>query len=210
MQHKLKTYLLWFLILVYFSGTIGFAMNPEFFKPFTPLTLLLTSFVFLSFQVKQNLTYLSTFLTIGLIGFIIEVIGVKSGLIFGRYTYGAALGFKVEGVPLVISLNWALLISSGVLMGAYFSANKWMNALLSALIITAIDFVIEQVCVQMDFWQFESGLAGMQNYFAWFLISFICSVFFYSVLSKGNKRIALIVLSLQVFFFGVTYIINLL
>lgn len=210
MPDKFKTYLLWFLILVYFSGTIGFAMNPEFFKPFTPFTLILTSFVFLSFQVKQNLTYLSTFLTIGLIGFLIEVIGVKSGLIFGRYSYGEALGYKIEGVPLVISLNWALLISSGVLVGGYFSTNKMTSALLAALIITTIDFVIEQVCVQMDFWQFENGLAGIQNYMAWFVISFICSILFHSVLSKGNKRIALLVLSLQVFFFGVTYIINLL
>lgn len=209
MLHKLKTYLLWFLVLVYFSGTIGFAVNPDFFRPFTPFTLLLTSLVFLSFQVENKLTYLSTYIAIGLFGFIIEVIGVKSGLVFGNYAYGEALGYKLQGVPLVISLNWALLISAGVLIAGYFSTNKYISASIAALVITAIDFVIEQVCVQMDFWKFETGLAGLQNYIAWFVISFLGALLFYSVLSKGNKKVALLVLSLQVFFFGGTYVIGL-
>ena len=47
MIKKYKSYLLYFLILVYISGSIGFVVNPTFFSPFTPYTLLLTCFVFL-------------------------------------------------------------------------------------------------------------------------------------------------------------------
>lgn len=210
MPDKIKKYLLWFLILVYFCGTFGFALNPDFFRPFTPFTLVLTSLVFLIYQPRNNLSYLSAFLTLVLLGFAAEAIGVKTGWVFGDYYYGKALGYKMLGVPLVISLNWALLIASGVLVGSWFADNKVTASLLSATIITGVDLLIEQVCAKMDFWYFESGLAGFQNYLAWFLISFVCSFSFYNILSKGNKSVAFIILSLQIFFFGITYIINLL
>ena len=34
-----------------------------------------------------------------LIGFVIEVIGVKTGYVFGSYSYGDSLGFKILEVP---------------------------------------------------------------------------------------------------------------
>lgn len=39
-------------------------------------------------------------------GFAVEAIGVHTGFPFGRYTYSAALGPRVLGVPLVIPLAW--------------------------------------------------------------------------------------------------------
>ena len=39
-----------------------------------------------------------------------EAIGVNTGLLFGTYEYGANLGFKIFGVPLIIGVNWTVLI----------------------------------------------------------------------------------------------------
>lgn len=209
MAEKIKTYLFWFLVLVYFCGTFGFAIKPDFFRPFTPFTLLLTSFVFLIYQPWKNIAYLSAFITLLLFGFVAEVIGVKTGWVFGEYYYGSALGYKLFDVPIVISLNWALLIASGVLIGSLLSKKKLSAAFYSALIISGVDFLIEQVCVKMDFWYFQSGIAGLHNYIAWFFISFVFSYLFFEVLSKGNKTVALRIIGLQIFFFGVTYLLNL-
>jgi bisanhydrobacterioruberin hydratase len=201
----MKKYVVYFLILVYVSGAIGFVLNPNFFMPFTPFNLIFTCFVFLIFQPLFEKKYVLTFFLIACIGFSLEVIGVKTGLIFGNYYYGNTLGFKLFDVPLVISLNWALLINAGILVSSYFTASRMYIAILSGLIITLIDLVIEQIASPLTFWHFENGIAGIQNYIAWFIVTFIISILFYPILIKGNKKIATLILALQLFFFGFIY-----
>lgn len=201
-----KKYLLYFLILIYVSGAIGFLFNPGFFAPFTPLTLAFTCFVFLIHQPLNNLNYTLSFMGLAAVGFVAEVIGVKTGVVFGNYYYGNALGYKVLAVPLVISLNWALLINIGVLVATYLSKKPLLIATLAAFIITGVDLVIEQVASQMDYWHFSNGIAGIQNYIGWFIISFFTSWLLQKHLVKGDKKIALVFLLLQLFFFGLIYI----
>jgi putative membrane protein len=201
-----KKYLLYFLILVYVSGAIGYLFQPQFFSPFTPFTLLYTCFVFLLFQEINNKKYLFSFLAIALIGYVSEVIGVKTGLVFGAYHYQSALGFKVLEVPFVISLNWALLINIGILVASYFFTHPIKLALASAFIITTLDVLIEQIATDMHYWHFDSGIAGIHNYVAWFLISFFTALLFQQNMLKGNKKIALLFIMLQVFFFGLIYL----
>jgi putative membrane protein len=203
---SVKKYLLYFLILVYVSGAIGFLINPGFFSPFTPFTLVFTCFVFLIHQPVNSLNFTLSFVAVALIGFVAEVIGVKTGAVFGNYYYGNALGYKVWGVPLVISLNWGLLINIGLLVAAYLSSKPLVIATIAAFIITSVDLLIEQVASQMDYWHFSEGIAGLQNYVGWFIISFFASLAFQKHLAKGDKRIAYIFLALQLFFFGVIYI----
>ena len=201
-----KKYLLYFLILIYVSGAIGFLFNPGFFAPFTPLTLAFTCFVFLIHQPLNNLNYTLSFIGLAAVGFVAEVIGVKTGVVFGNYYYGNALGYKVLAVPLVISLNWGLLINIGVLVATYLSKKPLLIATLAAFIITGVDLVIEQVASQMDYWHFSNGIAGIQNYIGWFIISFFTSWLLQKHLVKGDKKIALVFLLLQLFFFGLIYI----
>ena len=209
MTLALKKYSLYFLILVYFSGAIGFVINPSFFNPFTPVTLVFTCFVFLIHQKIFDSKYLLSFFAVAVIGFVSEVIGVKTGFIFGNYYYGNALGYKLMGVPLVISLNWALLVNLGILIAAYFSENRIIISLISAALITSVDFLIEQVASKMDFWIFSGNIAGLHNYIGWFVISFLAALLLQKELVKGNKKIALTILCLQVFFFGLIYIVKL-
>ena len=201
-----KKYLLYFLILVYISGAIGFLFNPGFFAPFTPLTLAFTCFVFLIHQPLNNLNYTLSFIGLAVVGFVAEVIGVKTGVVFGNYYYGNALGYTVVGEPLVISLNWGLLINIGVLVATYLSKIPLLIATLAAFIITGVDLLIEQVASQMDYWHFSNGIAGIQNYIGWFIISFFTSWLLQKHLVKGDKKNALVFLLLQLFFFGLIYI----
>ena len=56
------------------------------------------------------------------IGFLVEVIGVNYGIIFGNYTYGKVLGFKVLNVPLMIGVNWFFLsIACGGISDIFFN-----------------------------------------------------------------------------------------
>ncbi len=164
MKQTYKSYFLYFLILVYISGSIGFVVNPSFFSPFTPYTLLLTCFVFLIHSPLADKKFIVAFFSIAFMGFIIEVVGVKTGLIFGQYSYGNGLGYKFLNVPLVISINWAMLICAGIIVVSRIFANKITVLVVAALLVTLIDSIIEQVAPKLDFWQFEGGLPDLQNY----------------------------------------------
>ena len=41
-------------------------------------------------------------------GWVVEAIGVNSVSIFGYYTFGERLGPKIFGVPLLVSVGWAM------------------------------------------------------------------------------------------------------
>ena len=205
-MESIKKYLLYFLILVYVSGSIGFVLNPDFFSPFTPFTLLLTCFVYLSYQPYNHSKFLWSFFILALIGYIFEIIGVKTGFIFGHYYYGNGLGSKVLEVPLIISLNWALLISIGINIAYHFFKNKYVVLIIGSLIATFTDVLIEQVASKLDFWKFDSGLAGIHNYVGWFLISFFAGLLCYKPLIKGQFKSSLIILLLQLLFFTTIYI----
>ncbi|WP_317899195.1 carotenoid biosynthesis protein [Aurantibacillus circumpalustris] len=209
MLNNLRKYLLYFLILVYVSGAIGLLIQPSFFIPFTPYTLSLTCIVFLIYQPLSKLNFVLGFLCIAIIGFASEVIGVKTGFVFGDYHYGSTLGYKLLGVPLVISLNWALLVTCGIILTKSLTSNKALNALCSAGLITVIDLLIEQLAPSLDFWHFKTGFAGIHNYLGWFIISFITSFLLQNYVGSGNKKTAYIILVLQVFFFGFMYLIKL-
>ena len=99
MLKSYKSYLLYFLILVYISGSIGFIVNPSFFSPFTPYTLLLTCFVFLIHSPLQFKKFIFAFFSIAILGFMIEVIGVKTGFIFG-FKFGTTSYFTIFVSPL--------------------------------------------------------------------------------------------------------------
>jgi len=206
MLKNYKSYLLYFLILVYISGSIGFVVNPAFFSPFTPYTLLLTCLVFLIHNPLADKKFLIAFFSIAFLGFLIEVIGVKTGLIFGKYSYGDGLGFKFLEVPLIISINWAMLICAGIRIISGIFANKKTVLLVAALLVTLIDLLIEQVAPKLDFWQFEGGLPGLHNYLGWIGVAFFTSYFFYPTIIKGNRSVSLIILILQIIFFTSLFI----
>ena len=206
MKETYKSYFLYFLILVYVSGSIGFVMNPAFFSPFTPYTLLFTCFVFLIHIPVADKKFLLAFFTIAFLGYIIEVIGVKTGLIFGKYSYGDGLGIKLLEVPLIISINWAMLICAGIRIVSSIFANKITVLAVAALLVTLIDLLIEQVAPKLDFWQFESGLPGIHNYLGWIGVAFFISYFFYPILIKSSRTGSLIILILQIIFFTSLFI----
>lgn len=205
---SLKTYSVYFLILVYVSGAIGWPFYPSFFAPFTPYTLLLTAFVFLWHQPYSNKRFLIGFVSVCIIGYLSELIGITTGLVFGDYYYGEALGYKLFGVPLTISLNWALLVNAGILVSHTIIKHSLLTPVISSAMITGVDLIIEQSAGKLDFWYFNEGTAGWHNYLGWFIVALLASYFFYPSLKTGDSKMALLVILLQVLFFGSFLLLN--
>lgn len=207
-MNRIRKYALYLLLLVYFCGSIGIVFAPQFFLPFSPISLLLTAFVFMVYQPYRERSYVLAFAGMALLGFVCEVLGVNTGLVFGEYRYGDSLGPKLAAVPLCIALNWAMLVNAGLLVVAGLISSRFASALACASLVTALDLLIEQSAAALDYWYFEDGRAGLHNYAGWFLTSFAGAYLFHGPLHKGNARMARIILLLQLFFFGTIYLYN--
>jgi uncharacterized membrane protein len=128
------------------------------------------------------------------ITFIMEYIGVKTGLIFGEYHYGAVLGPKaLDTVPWLVPLSWFMFMYvSSVTVDAAFGGRYagWATPLLFAVLdsaaMTALDILIDPLWVTRGTWTWtavQSLPAGsvfysipVQNYFGWLLTTIIIFV----------------------------------
>jgi len=109
---------------------------------------------------------------------ILEIIGSKTGLIFGNYWYGKTFSWQIFQVPVIIGLNWALIILS--LTQAFVSKNPlkkpveiFKNSVYVGFLAMWLDINLEPVAIKLDYWQWQNNIIPLQNYIAWFLIAFV-------------------------------------
>jgi putative membrane protein len=107
---KLKAFAILWITLVHFFGIIGVYFLPDWFLPATPLVILVSAIVVILRYEKYRQSRIVAFIVIALLAFFIEVYGVQTGNLFGTYTYGNNLGWKLFGVPIIIGVNWAALL----------------------------------------------------------------------------------------------------
>lgn len=109
--------------------------------------------------------------------FILEAYGVKTGLIFGEYSYGDVLGFKLFDVPLIIGFNWVMVMLGAISIAYTIDRNIFLVALLASTLAVLFDMVLEPVAMKLGYWNWENNIIPIQNYYAWFAITFISTLF---------------------------------
>jgi putative membrane protein len=143
---------------------------------------------------KRIIFFLSWFLTIFFLTLLLEIIGVFTGLIFGEYEYGTVFNIKLLGVPLIIGLNWVVLILSANLIAdkqiEKLNPFKGMenefidffrvlfSTFLASVLLVVFDWFLEPVAVNFGYWNWANEVIPLQNYIAWFFISFFFSLFY--------------------------------
>jgi len=200
---KLKAFAILWILLVHFFGIIGVYFLPDWFLPATPITLLVSAIVvFLRYE-KYRESRVIAIVVITILGFLVELYGVHSGNLFGTYTYGNNLGWKLFGVPLIIGVNWAVLIMVSQQLTTHYIGinNRFFSAISVATIMTMFDFLLEVLAPQFDFWSFTHlNYAPTENFIAWFVVSFCFGLYSYSHFRNQNKTAVLYGLAQLVFF----------
>lgn len=200
--NKLVFFKAW-VSLFHAVGIIGLALpiTKPIFQQLTPFHLLMTVGLLMYFHRGWNLSFIGFSALAFLTGMTAEIIGVQTGLIFGDYHYGTVLGTKLWGVPLIIGLNWFLLV---YLTGEWLDGkiqNHWGASALGALLMVGIDFVIEPVAISLGFWTWTSEAIPLENYLGWFFIAFgLQAAYRYFVFKKQNKLSPFLLLNLVLFF----------
>ena len=190
---------------MYLAGLIGlnFETTKPFFLFFTPIHLVAACVVVLYFQEDWSKSFQIFALSTFLIGFFIEMLGVNTGLVFGQYRYETTLGFKIFGTPPVIGALWLQLsYCFGVLVDK-IKYNTLIKSILGSALMTALDVVTEPVAIRFKMWSWANGTPPLQNYVAWFVVSFFVFLLFFKLNFKRNNKIAIWILFLTfVFFIG--------
>jgi len=189
--------------IIYLVGIFGSILPAykTFFLSLTPLTLLL-SFCAIIFTLSTNTKPTLTFLLFsGLVGFIVELIGVNTGLLFGNYQYEANLGLKMAGVPVIIAINWAIVTIGAAHCSALLSTNKIIRIIIAAFLMLLFDFILEPVAMKSGFWNWEGGHIPIYNYICWFCIGLFLQIIYFSKIKHNtNKVIIALFLYMTVFF----------
>ena len=131
------------------------------------------------------------------ISFIMEEVGVRTGLVFGPYHYSGQLGAKLGHVPLLIPLGWFMMIyPSWVVAQVLLSGLNLRGlssvalALIAALTMTGWDMVMDPPMVARGNWIWEQGGpyfgVPLHNYFGWVLTTFLVYIAF--ALTDWAKR----------------------
>lgn len=152
------------LALLYTVGVFGLSSpyQPQFVA-LTPCMLLATAGILFGHHSPWDKHFIIFCSITWLISFLVEVVGVQTSLIFGAYRYVAHLGWKVAGVPLLIGLNWLILVYAVGNMLAPLFKSTLLKSLVGAALITALDIVMEPVAIHLGFWHWENAHIPIQN-----------------------------------------------
>ena len=193
-----------FLIVLYAAGLIGMHLpvTAALFTSLVPLTLWFTAFICVVYFPKPSFQAYLFLAIVAVSAWFLEVQGVRTGKIFGVYSYGKTLGFQVLKVPLTIGLNWlVLLLATSALVEEWNIAGKISKAAIGAGLMTALDFLIEPVAVHFDFWTWAGVQVPSQNFIAWWMASFFFHLAYQNTPFPAKSSLFRLIAALQFLFF---------
>ncbi|MEO9475187.1 MAG: carotenoid biosynthesis protein [Cyclobacteriaceae bacterium] len=191
------------MIILHIVGATGSVL--EDFRPLmqalTPLNLLISCAMLLYAHQGEKTKMFSFFIIAACFGFSIEVLGVHSEIIFGSYTYGESLGFKLFSVPLIIGVNWFLLALIFGSLTMPLKTHWWIKAVLASLLMVAMDYLIEPVAILMDYWSWDQNQIPIRNYVGWFGGSLALQIVYHKLRFNKPSPLAIYLLISQLIFF---------
>jgi bisanhydrobacterioruberin hydratase len=181
-----------FLLRIFIFGVI-FNIIPqtrEFASALSPLMLLIIGIYVLYPEFKKYET--SFFMYVIIVFFTtiaIEAVGTATGQIFGSYYYGDVLGLQLFNVPIIIGLNWVVVILGTTYLASLITKNKFFLSIIAGLFAVIFDYFLEPNAVNLGYWTWQNGIIPLQNYIAWFFITFAFSlVYLYFFKLRETKR----------------------
>ncbi len=184
----------------------------------TPLHLLLMFILLVYTQPEKNRSFYLFMLMVMLLGFMAEFIGVHTGYLFGDYSYGTVLGPAAFNIPIVIAINWFIIIyCCGIAMqmllqkvarviestGGSPRRLKAVSLIVDGATIAVFwDWLIEPAAIKLGFWKWGAdGGIPVYNYFCWLCISALLLAGFHGFDFRKENKFAIHLLLIQLMFF---------
>lgn len=186
------------IILFHCIGAVGMLFAPVYFLKLSVFNLVLSA-IMLFWKSELKPIHYVVVLNVALLAFFIEVLGVYTGFPFGEYYYGTNLGPRLLNVPLVIGINWIMLLyACHVILR---KQSFYVSVIGASFLMVLLDVVIEQSVHIMGFWFWKDNHIPMSNYVAWFCISLLFSFYIRKKLPLKENQAALTLYVTQFMFF---------
>lgn len=195
-------YSIWIIGVFHLMGVVGMLSSfQEYFRLLTPFNLITCTLVLWINHREKKMELLLFSLIVFISGYFVELAGIKTGLVFGQYSYGATLGPKLFGVPVIIGLNWLLVMYCVASLTDTLKISVVSKVILASLLAVAIDWLIEPVAMHFDFWNWKNGVVPFQNYVGWLITAIIMQTIYHMLKVKAENKLALPYYFIQLFFF---------
>jgi putative membrane protein len=132
--------------------------------------------------VHHGLAWTSAWLVASLgFGWAVEALGTHTGYPFGTYAYSDQLGWRLNLVPIVIPLAWAMMSYPALAVARRLTHGRWTTPLIAALAFASWDLFLDPQMVGEGYWTWTTtspylpGIPGIPvvNYLGWLLAACI-------------------------------------
>jgi putative membrane protein len=193
------------VLILYFSVGLAGMIIPStrpLFQVLTPFSLIASLILLLAHHHPYSPRFWWIAIFIFLAGIAVEMVGVATGQPFGTYSYGETLGPKILHTPLMIGVNWLLLVYATQSIVGRFVDQPYFRAVTGAALMVVYDFALEPSAIYLDMWSWQGGAVPLQNYLAWFVVAFLFHLVAgkFGIFDRENK-LALPLFFIQLGFF---------
>lgn len=158
------------IIVFYVVGIIGFSIKYTYsiFIHLTPVVLLM-SLALLFYYDRNNITTkkILFYVFIYISSLFIEMYGVNTGILFGDYTYGKGLGIKIVETPILIGINWVLMIYITSSIFTKLKPNFISQVIIPSSLMIGYDIIMERAAPKIDMWSWANDTIPLQNFLMW-------------------------------------------
>ena len=156
----------------------------------------------LAFGARYAFTYLGIALSFG---FLIELMGLKTGWPFGTYEYDPSLGPQLFDVPLVVPFAWAM-IAHPILCAARRVAGHWVF-LYGGFGLMAYDLFLDPQMVTAGRWTWEvtgshvpfTPEVPLSNAFGWLLSGMALIAIMHLALPRERRKVSASFITIDIF-----------
>lgn len=195
------------LVMAFYTyGAFGLTQGEtrELYTSLTPLVLLSSLFILCIYdRSPKHIKALIYILSVVIVSFSVEFLGVATGVIFGEYGYGTSLGPKIAGTPLLIGINWIFLVYATAAIQAPLGRGVITTIVIPTLLMLGYDAIMEQVAPMMQMWSWEGGSVPLQNYLVWGALAGLFHTVKYWLRIDFRNRIAPFIFFIQILFFSI-------
>ena len=163
-------------VWIFYSALIiglGIPWSRTFFTYLIPFVFLVAFVVLFVTDRSDQKVFIPYAVLIFFLGLLVEIVGVNTGIIFGDFSFGKTLGIKLLGTPLIIGGIWLMLVYCSTVIVSSLTSNTYFISFLATVLMVVFDMVMEGPAGILDMWNWDWANIPMQNFLAWFIISWI-------------------------------------
>lgn len=185
-----------------------FAQSHALARRFFWVVLLASFIVLLCFHKKWSREFVIAMLLIGGSGFLLEVLAVKTGYVYGYFLFGPALGYRFWETPVLLAAIWAGNIYSSRQIAAMVANDTFVVSLVSAALVTLLLFFMEPFAVREGMWSWNGPSIPRHRYIGVFIATLVFQYIFSKSVKLSANKLALPAYLVQLGFFVAMFLLR--